>query len=88
MDGYSTQLLLDAYKNFRATGTREYSVVPKNPQHILELSNAILYLSSNNYIDDISCDIYAHHMEISLDEPLLFSITDAGIEYVRVHRDL
>lgn len=87
MFDYSMQLLSEAHKKFITTGEREYSVMPKNPQHIMDLSNAILFLSSNGYIENISCEIYNYRMEINLHEPLLFSITDAGIEYVRVNRN-
>lgn len=81
-------LLEEAYDQYQRTLNNEFVVIPKNPEYLISVLNAIPTLLECGYITDVTPNLL-HDASIDIVplEHMSFSITGDGIKYVRCGRE-
>lgn len=85
MSHFAEKLLSEAYQHYSSTGDFEYTIIPLDADHLINVYQASQTLYSAGYIDDLS-DTLLHADKFSLlpvPDRLSFSITTSGIEKAR-----
>jgi hypothetical protein len=81
-------ILEDAYEHYQDSLEHEFTFVFKNSDHFTNVMRSIPELVENGFISDLEPDLLTTtSLDIVPPERISFSITAAGIEYVRSGRN-
>lgn len=87
MSPIALSLLSKAYKHYEQTLDVEFSYQPKNADDLFYSTEAACQLYDNGYIKDVSEFVFSDSIS-NLFEPIVFTITFKGINYMRSNRKL
>lgn len=87
MSPNALKLLSMAYENYLKTYDRYFSYQFRNNDEMIRSIAGASQLYEDSYIDNVSDNVTSSHVSIVPVIPITFEITDAGIEYMRSHRE-
>ena len=80
-------LLSMAFEHYERTSDKAFSYQFKNADDMIRSITGADQLYEDGYIDIVSDNVIFSHVSIVPVIPNTFDITDAGIEYMRSHRE-
>ena len=81
-------ILEEAYDQYQRSLNREFTVVPKNPEYLIDVLNTISTLLERGFVADVTDNLLNNaSIELQPLEHMAFTITTTGIEYVRRCRE-
>lgn len=87
MSPIAIKLLSLAYEHYEKTSDKTFSYQFKNADDMIQSVTGADQLYEDGYIDNVSDNVTSSHVSIVPVTPITFDITDAGIEYMRFHRE-
>lgn len=85
MSPVALKLLTDAYRQYRRTGNEYIECQFTNSNEILDIVEGSRQLFEDGYIADVSEFLLDIPIAFSLNDPICFTLTSRGIEYMRTH---
>lgn len=87
MSPNALKLLSMAYEHYLKTYDRYFSYQFRNSDEMICSITGAGQLYEDGYIDNVSDNVTSSRVSIVPVMPITFESTDAGIEYMRIHRE-
>lgn len=80
------KLLEKAYLHYQETSDLTFSYLCRNADELFYLAEAACYLCEAGYIENVSEFVFESSISNFFD-PIVFTLTNLGIEYMRANRE-